>query len=220
MQKAPAKYVHALGFRGLDSLYDPLIRVFMREMKFKRRLVEQADIQAGHRVLDLGCGTATLTILIKQTHPEAEVTGLDGDAKILQIAGDKIARAGLDVSLDCGMSFDLPYPDGSFDRVLTCLMLHHLTRADRVRTLLELLRVLRPGGELHIADWGVPANPWARTMAWLVGKLDGAERVEDNIKGRLPLLLAESGYAHVRRHGQLGTILGTLSFLSGAKLGR
>ena len=219
MPKTPEKYVHALGFRRLDSLYDPLIRVFMREMKFKRRLVEQAKIRPGHRVLDLGCGTATLTILAKEMHPEAEVTGLDGDPKILQIAGDKIARAGLDVSLDCAMSFDLPYPDGSFDRVLTCLMLHHLTRADRVRTFLEVLRVLRPGGELHIADWGIPSNPWAHITAWLVGKLDGAERVEDNIKGRLPLLLAETGYVNVRQHGQFGTILGTLCFLSGAKIG-
>lgn len=219
MPKTPEKYVPALGFRGLDALYDPLIRVFMREMKFKRRLVEQANIQPGHRVLDLGCGTATLTILTKKSHPEAEVTGLDGDPKILQIAGGKIAGAGLDVSLDCAMSFDLPYPDGSFDRALTCLMLHHLTRTDRVRTFLEVLRVLRPGGELHIADWGMPTNPWAHFTAWLVGKLDGAERVEDNIKGRLPLLLAETGYVNVRQHGQLGTILGTLCFLSGAKLG-
>lgn len=218
MPKAPENFVYALGFRALNALYDPLIRVFMQEMKFKRRLMEQANIQPGYRVLDMGCGTATLTILTKEAHPEAEVTGLDGDPKILQIAGGKITSAGLDISLDCAMSFDLPYPDGSFDRVLTCLMLHHLTRTDRVRTFLEVLRVLRPGGELHIADWGMPTNPWAHITAWLVGKLDGAERVEDNMKGRLPLLLADTGFVNVRQQGQLSTILGTLCFLSGAKL--
>jgi ubiquinone/menaquinone biosynthesis C-methylase UbiE len=57
----------------------------MRESRFKRQLVSQAKIEKGHRVLDLGCGTGTLTILIKQTHPEAAVVGLDGDAKVLEI---------------------------------------------------------------------------------------------------------------------------------------
>lgn len=48
----------------------------MRESTFKPRLVEQARIEKGRRVLDLGCGTATLTILMKKAYPEAEVTGL------------------------------------------------------------------------------------------------------------------------------------------------
>lgn len=217
MQTSRETYVHALGYHWLDRLYDPLIRVSMREMAFKRRLVEQAGIQPGHRVLDLGCGTATLTLLAKQMHPEAVLTGLDGDPRILQIAAGKITRAGLDVQLDCGMSFDVPYPDGSFDRVLTCLMLHHLTRADKVRTLLEVLRTLQPGGELHIADWGKPASRWARVASRLVGKLDGVERLEDNLKGRLPILLQETGYVRVRQAGEFATILGTLSFCTGAK---
>ena len=210
-------YVHALSYRWLDRLYDPLIRVSMREMAFKRRLVEQAGIQPGHHVLDLGCGTATLTILAKQMHPRAALTGLDGDPRILGIAAGKTSRAGLDVKLDCGMSFDLPYPHGSFDRVLTCLMLHHLTRADKLRTLLEVLRTLRPGGELHIADWGMPASRWAHFASWLVGKLDGADRVADNLRGRLPNLLEETGYVRVRRAGDFATILGTLSYYAGAK---
>src|SRR5262245_12337249 len=129
---------------------------FMPESKFKKHLIEQARIRSGQRVLDLGCGTATLTILIKQAHPHAEVTGLDGDAKILKIACRKVARAGVDITLHEGLAYQLPDSDKSFDRVVSSLVLHHLTAEDRRRALSEAFRVLQPGGELHIADLGRP----------------------------------------------------------------
>ncbi len=66
------KYIPALGLDRLTPLYDPWLRWIMREETFKRRLIDQAQIRAGHRVLDLGCGTATLTILIKHIHPQVE----------------------------------------------------------------------------------------------------------------------------------------------------
>ena len=52
------KYIPALRYDWLTPLYDPLLRWIMREEKFKRRLIAQADIQPGHRVLDLGWGAA------------------------------------------------------------------------------------------------------------------------------------------------------------------
>jgi SAM-dependent methyltransferase len=76
------RYIPALRFEWLSTLYDPVM-LLMRESTFKRTLVEQANIKNGYRLLDLGCGTATLTILIKKAYPGTEVTGLDGDPKIL-----------------------------------------------------------------------------------------------------------------------------------------
>src|SRR5215210_6233006 len=102
------KYIPALSLDWLTPLYDPLIRWFMPESKFKTRLVMQAHIRRGHRILDLGCGTATLTILIKEAHPDAEVIGLDGDAKILEIARKKAARVGAEITLQKGLAFQLP----------------------------------------------------------------------------------------------------------------
>lgn len=77
-----------------------MMRLAARESTFKPRLVEQARIKKNYRVLDLGCGTATLTILLKKAQPEAEVIGLDGDPKVLEIAKSKVAKAGADISLD------------------------------------------------------------------------------------------------------------------------
>ncbi|TAJ29368.1 MAG: methyltransferase domain-containing protein, partial [Nitrospirae bacterium] len=191
MSKHEHGYMPALRFDWLTPLYDPVIRWTMREALFKPRLVQQANIQPGHRVLDLGCGTATLTILIKQTHPETHVVGLDGDPKVLALARAKVAKAGVTVTLDQGMAFELPYPNHMFDRVLTSLLLHHLTKDNKRRTLSEVFRVLRPGGELHVADFGKPHNAVMAAVSLIVRWL---EEAGDNMKGLLPVLIREAGF--------------------------
>ena len=152
------KYIPAFGHDWLTPLYDPFLRWGMREDVFKRALVQQAQIRPGHRVLDLGCGTATLTILLKQLHPEAVIAGLDGDERVLEIGRAKASKAGIDITLDHGMAFQLPYPDNSFDRVVSSLVMHHLSTEDKRRTANEAFRILRPGGELHVVDFGKPHN--------------------------------------------------------------
>lgn len=128
----------------------------MREDTFKRALLVQAGIASRHRVLDLGCGTATLTTLIARSVPRAEVIGVDIDPQALRIARAKIERAGLDIRLDEARTSALPYADASFDRVVSSLVFHHLTPDEKRQTAAEVLRVLRPAGELHVADWGKP----------------------------------------------------------------
>jgi ubiquinone/menaquinone biosynthesis C-methylase UbiE len=183
------KYIPALSFDWLTPLYDPLIRWFMPESRFKSQLIKQAHIHEGHRVLDLGCGTATLTILIKQTHPDAEVTGLDGDAKILEIARQKAAKSGIRITLDEGMAFNLPYAENSFDRALSSLVLHHLTEDNKRRALAEVFRVLKPDGEFHVADF----------------------RRQNK---SLPTLFRETGFEQVEECGEYMTIFGKLSLWS------
>ena len=87
--KAEEKYISALHFDWLTGFYDPIMQFTFREKKFKRELIKHANIQSGQRVLDLGCGSATLTILLKEMHRDAKIVGLDGDAKILEIARRK-----------------------------------------------------------------------------------------------------------------------------------
>lgn len=207
------KYIPALGFEWLTPLYDPVM-LLMRESTFKRSLVEQANIKNGYWVLDLGCGTATLTILIKKAYPGAEVTGLDGDPKILEIAGTKVARAGLDISLDRGMSFELPYPDRSFDRVVSSLVFHHLTREDKARTFKEIFRVLSPGGELHVADFGKPHNALMYLISLVFRHL---EEAGDNINGLLPGMFRKAGFDRVEETASYMTPFGTLSLYKARK---
>jgi ubiquinone/menaquinone biosynthesis C-methylase UbiE len=217
MAEDTPQYIPALRFEWLTCFYDPVSRWTLRESTFKGRLLELAQIERGHRVLDLGCGTGTLALLIKSDRPRAQVIGLDADPKVLEIARAKAARAGLEITLDHGMAFELPHPDNSFDRVVSSLLFHHVTRENKVRTLKEAFRVLRPGGELHVADWG-KSRKWLMRIAFLwVQLLDGFETTADNVSGLLPELFRAAGFEEVRETAQYATIVGTLSLYSARK---
>src|ERR1700754_2972658 len=190
--KTDEKYIPALNFDWLTPLYDPVVKWLMPESKFKSHMVERARIGAGHRVLDVGCGSATLTILVKQTHPGAEVFGLDGDARILGIARRKAAKACVALTLTEGMAFRLPYADASFERVLSSMMLHHLTPENKRLTLAEAFRVLRRGGGLHVADFRKSNES-------------------------LPVLIRESGFERAEECAEYRTLFGRLALWQAKK---
>ena len=217
MSEDRSNYIPALRYEWLTSFYDTVMDKLMREGTFKQSLVRQARVASGHRVLDLGCGTATLTMLIKKAQPEAAVIGLDGDPKALEIARTKIAKSGLAITLDKGMSFSLPYPDNSFDRVFSGLLFHHLTREDKTSTLREVYRVLVPGGELHVADWGKASNALMRLVFLLVQLLDGFKTTQDNVDGLLPNFFSTAGFEDVRETARYATIFGTMALYQAQK---
>jgi len=211
----PADYLTAIGSDLLLPLYDPVLRWIMREAAFKGRLIAGARIDPGMRVLDLGCGTATLTMMIKQAQPAATVVGLDGDAVVLARARRKIAAAGIDVHLELGLADSLPFDGQSFDRVLSSLVLHHLRHDVKLRALREVWRVLKPGGGVHVVDFG----PQSHLRSWVARHFHHHERVDDNLQGRLPALLSESGFGDVEACGTHRTLVGSLSFYRACKPG-
>ncbi|MGM1065586.1 class I SAM-dependent methyltransferase [Saccharothrix sp. Mg75] len=148
---AERDYVPGLGKHYLLPLYDVVHHVFgLRPVH--QAMITLAGLRDGHRVLDVGCGTGNLLRSIGERHPRVELVGLDPDPKALARAGRKIRRAGLAVRLDRGFAQELPHPDGSFDRVFSSLMLHHLDTASKDALLAEVRRVLRPDGVLVLAD--------------------------------------------------------------------
>lgn len=217
MNKRSNAYIPALRYAWLTSFYDPIVRWTTRESTFKSALLAQANIRPNNKILDLGCGTATLTIAIKVACPDANVVGLDGDSRILEIAEQKAADAGVKIFLDRGYSYALPYDVSSFHRVVSSLFFHHLTTENKRRTFAEIERVLKPGGELHIADWGKAQNIVMRSLFFLVQFLDGFETTTDNVQGRLPALIKEGGFKDVRQTAELATPLGTISLYSAKK---
>ena len=217
MKTQDSKYVPALSYDWLTFLYDPVARLTTREKEFKSALIRQARIADGQRVLDLGCGTGTLTVAAKLAAPSAEVVGLDGDPAILKQAKAKAQRSGVEIKFDEGMSFALPHADASFHRVLSSLFFHHLTRENKLKTLAEVRRVLKPGGELHIADWGAPDNLLMRVGSFLVQKFDGAETTADSFGGLLPQFIAQMGFVFVEETLHFNSLFGTIRLLRARK---
>jgi ubiquinone/menaquinone biosynthesis C-methylase UbiE len=203
-------HVPALRFDWLTGFYDRLIAATMPEKAFKTALVRQAGVRPGDQVLDFGTGTATLSILLAEQHPDADVTGVDVDEKVLTIARRKVAESRATVRLVRYNGNKLPFESRSFDRAVSSLVFHHLTRSQRQQALRELNRVLTPGGEIHIADWGKPASGLQRRLFYLVQLLDGFETTADSVRGILPELLYEAGFDNVEETGKYKTVFGTL----------
>ena len=204
------RYIPALGYGWLARLYDPVVRATTREGSFKRKLVEQSGVIDEFQVLDLACGTGTMAILLKLASPGAAITGIDGDPGILELAKEKAFRACVEIRFDEGMSFCLPYPAGTFHRVISSLFFHHLTRETKLKTLSEVKRVLKPHGELHIADWGLPANPLMKFASGFVQMLDGFETTADNFDGLLPELISDAGFEDIEETSSFNTLFGTI----------
>jgi len=213
MGRSNEDYIPALGIRALTPFYDLIQRWVVRDTLFKSRLIEQAGIQAGHRVLDLGCGTGTLALMVKRSQPDAEVVGLDADPQMLKVATAKAARETMTAKFDQGMAFSLPYPDDSFDRVLSSLMIHHLKTPDKGKTAREIHRILKPGGRLHVIDFGKPRTLYGKLVGLF---LHGFEEANDNIDGQLPRIFEHAGL-RVRETGDFMTFFGSLTFLYGEK---
>ncbi len=110
MSKTNEEYIPALSYRFLTPFYDFIQKYVVRDVRYKSLLIAQADIQPGHHVLDLGCGTGTLAIMAKQAQPAAEVTGLDADPDMLKVAKYKSAQLNAPVKFDVGFTNKLPYP--------------------------------------------------------------------------------------------------------------
>ena len=191
MEETQRIYLPAAGHDWLSPLYDPLVKLLGGDSAH-RQLVYQTGIQPGHRVLEIGCGTGNLAILAKRLHPGAEVIGLDPDPKALTRARRKAERDALSIQFDRGFSDALPYPAGSFDRVLSAFMFHHLLNPEeKTKTLLEARRVLVLGGSLHLLDFG---GTTGRSQGYLERFLHRTERLRDNAGDRVVALMREAGF--------------------------
>lgn len=217
MKSKNAQYSSAARFEVFTAIYDPVVAFTCREKTFKRALIEQSGLARGQRVVDIGCGTCTLTLMILEAYPGLDITGLDADERVLSIAAKKAARRGVELALDLGLSFEMPYADDCMDRVVSSYLFHHLTPENKRRTLAEVLRILKPGGELHVADWGKPPNFLLRAGFLVVQLLDGFETTTDSVKGMLPAYMIEAGYEGVETTRHIPTPLGSVFLYRASK---
>ena len=205
------EFIPALRYSWLTKIYNPVVAFTMPELKFKSELIKQANIVTNHKVLDFGVGTATLSLLLSKQQPDCYIEGVDVDEKILGIAKEKIDEQDAKIKLTKYDGIKLPYPDKTFDRVITSLVFHHLDSEQKKNSLEEIKRVLKSDGELHTADWGKASNFLMRTLFYFVQFLDGFKTTNDNVKGLLPNYIKNAGFFEVKTTMNFSTIFGTLS---------
>ncbi len=184
-------FIPALHYHWLTRWYDPVMRLIFPETRITDRLIRQADIQSGEQVLDVGCGTGTHTIRVKQAQPEAMIHGVDIDPEVLKLAQRKIEQNCLELFLKQGSAIALPYSDHHFDHVISCLLVHHLDNQAKQQMLEEAFRVLKPGGQLHLVDFGEPQD----IPMWVISLLvRWFEEIQGHIQGILPKLIQNAGF--------------------------
>jgi ubiquinone/menaquinone biosynthesis C-methylase UbiE len=213
MSEIEDEYIPALSYRFLTPFYDFIQKYIVRDVRYKSLLIAQAAIRPGQRVLDLGCGTGTLAVMAKLAQPSAEVSGLDADPDMLKVAKYKSTLQKVSVNFDIGFTNNLPYPDEYFDRVLSSIMIHHLKTPDKIKTAQEVYRVLKPGGQLHIIDFGKPITWYGKLLGPLLHEF---EEANDNIDGKLPEMFGAPGLK-TEIVGNFWTFFGDQAFLRGEK---
>ena len=165
---------------------------FGQEPGIRRMTIELAGISEGERVLDVGCGTGTLTIAARrQTGPTGEAHGIDPSAEMIGVARQKAAKAGVDARFQTAVIEKLPFPDGHFDLVLSSLMLHHLPADVKRAGFAELRRVLKPGGRFLAVDIAQSGGVLGHIIQAL-----GVHKTEGTL-GEAPAMLREAGFEDV-----------------------
>jgi ubiquinone/menaquinone biosynthesis C-methylase UbiE len=151
------------------KLYDRLalwqILTLGRGVKVWKVMLDKAGLKPGDRVLDVGCGPGSLALKAKERVGQAgEVIGIDASPEMIEVAQEKVQRASVQIDFRVEVVERLPFPDNSFDAVLSSLMMHHLPDDVKRQGLAEIRRVLKPGGCLVIVDFKRPESHLGRAF--------------------------------------------------------
>ena len=215
--KGKTKYIPALKLKVLTRFFDPLMGITGLEQKFSLALLYQANIKGGDIVLDFGCGTGTLTIMMKGLVPTATIHGLDIDSQILNIARNKSKKQGSKIFYQEYDGTTLPYQRETFDKVTSSLVFHHLIRSEKIAALKDIHRVLKYGGELHVLDFGQARNILMRVLFLPIQVFDGFANTTDNVRGLLPDIIAKAGFNEVEERNYMTTVVGNISLYKALK---
>ncbi|MFJ4671233.1 class I SAM-dependent methyltransferase [Kitasatospora purpeofusca] len=202
-------------------LYDPVVAL-TRERLWRSLVAMHVAPRPEDVVVDVGCGTGSLAVLLNRVEPRATVIGVDPDPEALAVARRKAAAAaaavaggtpGATTEWRVGMGDDVAaiVGAGTADTVVSSLVLHQCPVPMKRAVLAAMHEALRPGGKLVIADYGKQRTAAMRLAFRFVQLADGKADTQPNADGVLPRLIAEAGFENVRESETVATLTGSLS---------
>ncbi|MBP6014037.1 MAG: methyltransferase domain-containing protein [Alphaproteobacteria bacterium] len=206
-------YVPALGDHRLSPFYDATVALMTCERTWRRAFVKQIAPEPRDVILDVGCGTGTLAILLKRECPGASVYGTDPDPDILSRAELKARDADVLVHFSQGYAQETAAAASGIrpNKIVSSLVLHQVPLAGKRDAILSAFAGLRAGGELHIADYGEQRSPLMRLAFRQVQSIDGFKTTQPNADGALPGMIEEAGFVDIEETVIIPTPTGSIS---------
>ena len=205
-----SSFTPALGRVGSARRYDMVISL-TRERLWRGLAAAYVAPRPGELIVDVGCGTGSQALLLARIEPAARIVGIDPDPEVLAIARAKAPDATVEWRQAMGDALTEVVAPGSVDTVVSCLVLHQCPLALKRAILAAGYAVLRPGGRLVVADFGVQPTRLNRAAFRLVQLADGKQNTQPNADGVIPELMDEAGFRDVRRPEAVSTVNGSIT---------
>lgn len=212
--------VDRIRFRIAKLIYDGFSSVMMRDLSWQQSLYESIGGAGKKRILSVGPGSASAAAALAARFPDAEIVGADPDPNAVQKAHRKMARGNvsnltvIDATMQCGR---LPFNAATFDKIVVMLTLHDRPPDEKVALVRELLRVLRRGGTLHVAEYDKPVNDRERRILRFAERLSGRAAVEPHLNGSWTNVLATAGFVAIRRQSSQSIDVGRIAIVKARK---
>lgn len=203
-------YTPALGHAALTPLYDFAISLLTRERRWRERLVDQIGPLNGQAILDVGCGTGSLAIMLKRRAPGARIVGLDPDPAVLRRAAEKAKRAAVEIEWRLGFARNAA-DSGRFDQLVSALVFHQVLPDEKMAGLRAMFDALATGGTLHIADYCRQPDWLMRQLFRVIQALDGKSNTQANAEGAVETILSSLEGKVVRPETVIRTPTGAIS---------
>ena len=197
-QSAVAQQTAGITLDHAAPVYDLLAPVMTLglERRFHRIVIDRLALKGNEQVLDIGCGTGTLTRDIATALSDkttSRCTGLDAAEKMIAVAKKK-AHGIPNIHFDAAIAEKLPYEDASFDVAVSTFFFHHIHFELKKTVLAETARVLKPGGKFIIVDVDIPTTWFGNLCACSGHWLFQQNEIAENIEGKLREAMDESSF--------------------------
>ena len=201
LPKPPGDPARQTSGRTLDhvarvyDLIEPLM-MFGLDAVIRREVITLLALKGSEKILDVGCGTGTLTRQIARTLSDTDrscVVGVDAATAMIDVARRK-AETMPNVAFESTLAEQLPFGDGSFDCAVSTMFFHHINADLKCRALNEIWRTLVPGGKTIIVDITPPTNWFGSICVWAGYFLFQQAEIRENIEGKLETAFTRSKF--------------------------